>query len=141
VKRLAMMQFVFLKVKESMTYEVRSVSPDTTAGELRTLFERYDYNCFPVVENDRLVGVVTKFDFLKTLVFRPTSMTPPYEELMMRPVSDFMTSMPFYVNPDHPLTRVLELMMETRKNSFPVLDDKGHLVGIITYADVLKHAK
>ncbi len=135
------MQFVFLKVKDSMTHEVRSVSPDTTAGELRSLFERYDYNCFPVVENDRLVGVVTKFDFLKTLVFRPTSMTPRYEELMRRPVAGFMTSTPFYVNPEHPLTRVLELMIETRKNSFPVLDEKEHLVGIITYADVLRHVK
>jgi CBS domain-containing protein len=133
------MQIVFLKVRDTMTHEVRTVSPETPAGELRKLFERYDYNCFPVLENDRLVGVVTKFDFLKTLVFQPTSMTPPYEELMRRAVSDFMTRTPFYVHPEDPLTRVLALMIETRKNSFPVLDEKGHLVGMITYSDVVKH--
>jgi CBS domain-containing protein len=133
-----MEQFVFLKVKDVMTHEVKSVSPGTTAGRLRELFERYDYNCFPVVENDRLVGVVTKFDFLKTLLFRPSSMTPNYHVLMERPVSDFMSRTPFYVHPDHPLTRVLELMIETRKNSFPVLDDREYLVGIITYSDVLR---
>ncbi len=134
-----MEKFVFLKVKDVMTQEVRTVSPKTKAGELRGLFERYDFNCFPVLEDGRLVGVVTKFDFLKILIFRPTSMTPQYEELMQRPVFEFMTGTPFTVGPDHPLTRVLEIMIETRKNSFPVLDERSHLVGIITYADVLKY--
>jgi CBS domain-containing protein len=134
-----MHRFVFMKVKDVMTHEVRTVTSHTTAGELRKLFEQYDYNCFPVLEEDKLVGVVTKFDFLKTLVFQPTSMTPAYEELMKRAVSDFMTRTPFYVDPEQPLTRVLQLMIETRKNSFPVLDEKGHLVGIITYSDLLKH--
>jgi CBS domain-containing protein len=135
----SMEKFIFLKVKDVMTQEVRTVSPKTTAGELRVLFERYDFNCFPVLDDGRLVGVVTKFDFLKILVFRPTSMTPQYEELMKRPVSEFMTGTPFTIGSDHPLTRVLELMIETRKNSFPVLDERGHLVGIITYADVLRY--
>lgn len=134
-----MHKFVFMKVKDAMTHEVRTVTTRTTAGELRRLFEQYDYNCFPVLEEDKLVGVVTKFDFLKTLVFQPTSMTPAYDELMKKPVSDFMTRTPFFVDPEQPLTRVLQLMIETRKNSFPVLDEKGHLVGIITYSDLLKH--
>lgn len=134
-----MHRFVFMKVKDVMTHEVRTVTSHTTAGELRKLFEQYDYNCFPVLEEDKLVGVVTKFDFLKTLVFQPTSMTPAYEELMKRPVRDFMTRTPFHVGPEHPLTRVLQLMIETRKNSFPVLDERGHLAGIITYSDLLKH--
>ncbi len=133
-----MHKFVFMKVRDAMTHEVKTVSPDTSAGELRELFERYDYNCFPVMEDDKLIGVVTKFDFLKTLVFHPTTMVPAYEDLMKKRVSEFMTRTPFYVSPDQPLTRVLQLMIETRKNSFPVLDERGHLVGIITYSDLLR---
>ena len=134
-----MQKFLFLKANDAMTKDVITVSPHMKARELKDMFEKFDFDTFPVVEGDRVIGVVTKFDFLKNLIFRPTAMVPNYDDLMERSVYEFMTSPPFTVPPDHPLNRVLELMVESRKRSFPVVDDNGELQGIVTHWDVLRH--
>ena len=134
-----MKRFLFLKARDAMTPDVISVTPNMTARELWSLFKKHDFDSFPVLEGERIIGVVTKFDFLRNLIFRRTSMVPDYEDLMKRRVYEFMTSPPFTVQPGHPLSRVLELMVESRKRSFPVVDDNGNLLGIITYTDLLKH--
>ena len=134
-----MKRFLFLKARDAMTRDVISVTPNMTARELWSLFKKHDFDSFPVLEGERIIGVVTKFDFLRNLIFRRTSMVPDYEDLMKRRVYEFMTSPPFTVQPEHPLNRVLELMVESRKRSFPVVDDDLNLLGIITHTDLLKH--
>jgi len=43
-----------------------TVAPRTTMRELEELFENHDFNSFPVVEKEKMLGIVTKFDFLRT---------------------------------------------------------------------------
>jgi CBS domain-containing protein len=47
--------------------------------ELEHLFETHDFNGFPVVEGHHLLGIVTKFDFLKNFVFTPSTVFPHYD--------------------------------------------------------------
>ncbi len=128
--------FIELKVSDAVTHPVTTVSPDTTVAELEALFERYDYNSFPVVHADRLAGIVTKFDFLRNFIFTPASVLPHYDTLMQRPISTIMQRDVVTVTADLPLTRVLQMMVDMRSKSFPVLSD-GHLVGIISREDVI----
>ncbi|MFQ5668063.1 MAG: HPP family protein [Candidatus Binatia bacterium] len=120
-----------------MTRPVTTVSPDATASELEQLFERYDYNSFPVVRDDHIEGIVTKFDFLRNFVFTPESVVPHYEALMQRRVADIMQRDVTTVAPDLPLTRVLQNMVDMRTKSFPVLSG-GRLLGIISREDVIR---
>ncbi|MFI5366902.1 MAG: HPP family protein [Candidatus Binatia bacterium] len=128
--------FIDLKVSDAMTHPVTTVSPDATVGELEALFERYDYNSLPVVQEERLVGIVTKFDFLRNFIFTPASVLPHYDTLMQRPISTIMQRDVVTVAADLPLTRVLQMMVDLRSKSFPVLSD-GRLVGIISREDVI----
>ena len=85
-----------------------------------------------------LVGVVTKFDFLKNFAFTSDRMLPPYEELMARSVGDVMTTDIIHVTPTTRLTRVLETMVAHRARSLPVVVDDGKLAGIISREDVMR---
>ena len=128
--------FIDLKVSDAMTHPVTTVSPAATVAELEALFERYDYNSLPVVQEERLVGIVTKFDFLRNFIFTPASVLPHYDTLMQRPISTIMQRDVVTVTADVPLTRVLQMMIDMRSKSFPVMSS-GRLVGIISREDVI----
>jgi len=129
--------FLERTVSDAMTHPVTTVDPELTVGELEALFERYDYNSFPVVRDERLVGIVTKFDFLRNFIFTPQSMVPHYAELMQRRVGDIMRRKPTSVASDAPLPRVLQLMVDMTIKSFPVVAGE-RVVGIISREDVIR---
>lgn len=52
------------------------------------------------------------------------------------PVQEAMTAKPVVVRRDWPLARVIRVMQSSRHNGFPVVDENGHLVGVITLADI-----
>jgi CBS domain-containing protein len=99
---------------------------------------RDDYNTYPVEEDGQVLGIVTKFDMLKCFAFTPNQMVPRYADLMNRAIGDVMTAEFIYVRPDTRLTRVLQLMVEHRIRSIPVLDGGHRLAGIIAREDILK---
>jgi CBS domain-containing protein len=127
-----------MQTKDVMTKLVLTVSRHVTLRELEHLFETHDFNGFPVVEGHRLLGIVTKFDFLKNFVFTPSSVFPHYDDLMKRTVEEIMTRNVCTVHPTTPLTRVLQMMVETRDKSLLVVDDKNRLVGIISRGDIVR---
>jgi CBS domain-containing protein len=55
------------KVTEIMSDEVVSVSPDATVRETATLMADRDVNRLPVIENERLVGIVTRGDIVRAI--------------------------------------------------------------------------
>jgi CBS domain-containing protein len=60
-----MYRFLECTVGQYMTHPVKTVTRHTTLRELEALFETHDFNAFPVMEGKEMVGLVTKFDFLK----------------------------------------------------------------------------
>jgi CBS domain-containing protein len=129
--------FLGLTVNDAMTKPVTTLSPAATVAELEGLFERYDYNSFPVVEDGRLVGIVTKFDFLRNFIFTADSIVPHYDDLMQRRVGEIMRRQVATVVPDMALTRVLQIMVDMSTKSFPVLSD-GKVIGIISREDIIR---
>ena len=124
-----------------MSRSVRTVTRDLELRELQALFAKHDFNAFPVVEGNRVVGLVTKFDLLKTFVFTTKQMVPEYEELMARTVGEVMTEAVVHVEPKAPLTRVLQLMVDLRARSFPVMDEDGALAGMLSREDIMRALK
>ncbi len=135
---MPMHRFLEWHVSQYMTGNVRAVSPQMTLHELGALFDRHDYNSFPVVEDDACIGIVTKFDFLKAFVFTTSQVLPHYQDLMQRTVAQIMTRDVAHVAPDEPLTRALELMIALRARSFPVLEPGRKLVGMISRTDLTR---
>ena len=124
-----------------MTRNVKTVARELNMLELSEMFERDDFNSYPVEEDGQVVGIVTKFDILKCFAFTPSQMVPHYQDLMNRKVGDVMTPEFIYVSPDTRLTRVLQIMVEHRIRSIIVLDGSQKLVGIIAREDVIAALK
>jgi CBS-domain-containing membrane protein len=122
----------------SMTRDVKTVSRGVTVRELGDLFEKDDFNTYPVVENAHVVGLVSKFDYLACFIFTPAHMIPRYAELMQQTVADIMTPDFIYVRAETKLTRVLQLMVDHRIRSMPVTEREGQLVGMISREDVMR---
>ena len=136
-----MKNFVNLFVKDAMLKDVVTVSPEMKVREVEALFEKYDYYSFPVVEGGKVMGIVTKLDFLRHFIFTPSSIVPQYDRLLDDNIRRIMNPKVFTVSMDTPLTRVLELMVETRIRSFPVVDAENRLLGVISREDIMKMLK
>ena len=124
-----------------MTRTVTTVTRRTTMRELQALFERHDFNSFPVVEEGKMLGIVTKFDFLRAFAFTTGQMVPHYDELMRRAVGEMMSDAVVHVEPTAPLTRVLQLMVSLKSRSLPVVGADRQLLGIISREDVIRALK
>jgi CBS domain-containing protein len=135
---MAMRRFFECKVGQYMTPNPKTVSADITLHDLYTLFSKFDFNAFPVVDGGHLVGFVTMFDFLKAFGFTTSQMVPNYDALMSLKVAQVMSKSVIHLEDTAPLTRALQQMVETKARSFPVLDADGKLSGILSRKDILR---
>ncbi|HKL75515.1 MAG TPA: CBS domain-containing protein [Halanaerobiales bacterium] len=60
-------KFIAVEVKDLMTEKVITISPEATVEDAATLMSDKDVNRLPVVEGDKLVGIVTRGDIVKDL--------------------------------------------------------------------------
>jgi CBS domain-containing protein len=133
-----MYRFVEYTTGQYMTQEVITVARSTTLRELEQLFERHDFNAFPVVEAGTILGLVTKLDFLRAFIFTTGQIVPHYDELMQRVVSDVMTEAVVHLDATTPLTRALQMMVDLKARSFPVVSPDRQLAGMISREDVMR---
>lgn len=133
-----MHRFLEASAGQFMTRTVKTVMRDTTMRQLQKMFDEDGFNYYPVREGEDIVGVVSNFDFLKCFAFNPGRMVPAYDDLLCRTVADVMTPEFIYVDPATKLTRVLQLMVDHRMKSVPVLDAQHRLAGIIAREDIMR---
>lgn len=133
-----MYKFLEQVTADAMTRNAKTVSRRLTLRELGDLFEKEDFNSFPVEENSQVVGLVSKFDYLANFVFTPAHMVPRYDDLMKRTVADIMTPEFIYVRKETKLTRVLQLMIDHRLRSLPVIEGDQRLACMISREDVMR---
>jgi CBS domain-containing protein len=137
----AMYGFLGCAVRQFMTRAVMTVTRQTTMRELEGLFERHDFNAFPVVEQGKVLGIISKFDFLRAFAFTTGHVVPHYNQLMSQCAGDVMSEAVVHVDPTSPLTRVLQLMVSLKIRSFPVMSASGQLEGIISREDIMRALK
>jgi len=136
-----MYRFLEGTADQYMTRAVTTETRQATMRELEALFEKHDFNSFPVIEKGKVLGIVTKFDFLRAFAFTTGQMVPHYEELMQRPVGEMMTEAVVHVEPIAPLTRVLQLMVSLKSRSIPVIGPDRQLARITSCEDVIRALK
>jgi CBS domain-containing protein len=126
-----------LKVKDIMTKEVVTVAPDTDLKKLKEMFERYDFNSFPVVDKDRLLGVVSKLDLLRAFSVGLSANISRFLTLYSRTVEDVMHTATVFVSPEDDVSRAADYMVEFKLRSIPVVDNR-RLVGMISRNDIIQ---
>jgi len=126
------------KVNEIMTTEVISIDKDQSIGDLMQMFEKYDFNSFPVVENGMLIGIVTKLDLLKAFSLGLEFHRIAYLEMVhAEKVRDIMRKSIVSLGIDETVKSAIEYMIEFSLRSLPVVD-KGKLVGMVSRKDVVR---
>jgi CBS domain-containing protein len=122
------------KVKDVMTERPRAVTPQTPVSEIAELMETEDVGSVPVVDGDRLVGIVTDRDIVVRAIAKgkdPRGM--PAAEVSSR---ELVT-----VNPDDDLSDALELMARYQVRRLAVTAEDERLVGVVSQADVAMQGK
>ncbi len=125
-----------IKVSEAMVpaEKIVTVSPNETLVEIMKKIESTGHLGYPVVENGKLIGIITFEDVEKV----------PFEERAKVKVKDVMPKRLIVTYPDETLEDVLRKLIENNIGRLPVVDrnDKTKLLGIITRSDVMKaHAR
>ncbi|WP_297066383.1 IMP dehydrogenase [Thermococcus sp.] len=117
------------KVKQAERFiveDVISISPEETVDYALFLMEKNGIDGLPVVEDGRVIGVISK----KDIAVKQGKL-----------VREVMTGEPITVSESVTAEEALNLMFEHRIDRLPVVDDDGKLVGIITMSDLAKRKK
>jgi acetoin utilization protein AcuB len=132
-----------MMVRDLMTRDPEVVAPhDSLQRALETML-RFDIRTLPVVENDRLVGIITDRDVKMFLgpAAREVDDRLMSEEALDTAIEEVMTADVETVSPDTGLSVVCRLLVEFRIGALPVVDpEEGTLVGIISVTDCLSRA-
>jgi acetoin utilization protein AcuB len=124
-----------LLVKDSMTREVVSLPPQSTAGEALALCRERRIRHLPVLEDDRLVGIVSDRDLRSAT---PALGDPARAEALGRIlVHEVMAREVATAHPDDPIEEAANAMRERKIGCLPVIEDDA-LVGIVTSSDVME---
>jgi len=124
-----------------MTRKPETVKPTDSMEAVRGIFEKRGFHHIPVVEGDRLVGLVSYTDYLQLVrtVFDNNQETRVNEQVLNATlVKDVMTQNLLCLSPTDSTETALRVFKANQFHSLPVVDDKGHLVGIVTTYDLMR---
>ena len=128
-----------MAVKDFMTRKVVYVSPDTTVAHTADMMREQGLRRLPVIENDRLVGVVTERTMAEASPSKATSLSI-YEMnylLNKTKIRDIMIRDVITVSPYASLEDAVYAMMKNQVGILPVVE-AGQVFGVITEKDVFK---
>jgi acetoin utilization protein AcuB len=124
-----------LLVRDSMTREVVTISPQTTAAEALALCREKGIRHLPVMEEGRLAGMVSDRDLRSAT---PALGDPARAEALQNiRVRGVMVRDVSTAHPEDPIEQAANTMREKKIGCLPVLE-AGELVGILTSSDVME---
>ena len=105
------------------------LAPDNTLSDADELMNKYHISGVPITENGKLVGIITNRDMR-------------FETDLSRPISDIMNSKGLITAPEHTtMEEAKRILQAHRIEKLPLVDDNGHLKGLITIRDIEKMRK
>jgi acetoin utilization protein AcuB len=116
-----------MKVKSWMVTEVITASPEDTVEEAIQLMRRFSIRHIPIIENGKLVGLVTESNLRAYLS----------SEKLQLPLKEVMILNPITVDPETSIDEAARIIYKYKIGGLPVITE-GKLVGIITITDILE---
>jgi CBS domain-containing protein len=117
-----------MKVESLMSTALVTVRDNETIGAADAEMKLGVMRHLPVVDaNHNLIGILSSHDVLAALAAGKKSVR----------VGEYMSRDPITVTPETPARKAIDLMLEHRFGSLPVVGSDGHLMGIVTETDFL----
>ena len=113
------------KFESGMIVDPITVDPDQKIHDALMIMERYRISGLPVVQDDRLVGILTNRDLR-------------FEKRLDKPVREVMTTKLITARPGITLEAAKEILQAHRIEKLPLVDDRNRLCGLITVKDMDK---
>ncbi len=129
-----------MRVVDIMTPNPVTVTPNNAIATAIALMRAGGFRRLPVIENGRLVGIVTARD-IRLASNAPSAVQEHWYDnyfLQHIPVSACMTRNPITISPDSPIAEAARLMRDHKIGGLPVIEG-GRLIGIITETDLLNY--
>jgi len=129
-----------MQVRHLMQHDVLRMTADETLDVAQDVMRLGGVRHIPVVDGDRLVGLVSQRDLLHAAASSMLELASERERAWLGTVAvrDVMTTRLHTVGPDQPVADVVALMLEHKVGCLPVVDG-GRLVGIVSETDCLRH--
>jgi CBS domain-containing protein len=115
------------KVRDIMSTDIVSVSPKDNIFQVATLMRDHDVGLLPVVENDRLIGVISDRDIVIRCIAEKRPNSCSIKEVM----SDHLV----VGNPEMSIDEVAELMADEQVRRLPIVEN-NRLVGMVSIKDL-----
>ena len=128
-----------MRVRDLMTAKPITVDPETPMLEARERMLRERIRHLVVIDEARVVGIITDRDVRLNLPSPATSLSV-WEINYLLPgvtVGGVMTTSVIVVDPDRPIAEAARIMMDHKIGALPVVEE-GRLVGIITESDFVR---
>jgi CBS domain-containing protein len=114
-------------------HDVRSVGPDTAISVALHRMASTSVGCLVVLRDDgRIAGVLSERDVVRGLSHHGNRF------LHLR-AHEVATPAPATCRLDDDITSVMLRMTQSRQRHLPVLDGEGHLTGVVSIGDIVKH--
>lgn len=117
-----------MRVERRMARELITIPKDSSIKEAMMTMKKHGIRHLPVIENNRLVGMVTESDI------RAVHLASMIEEIS---IADIMLTNPLTISPETPLEDAARLLIENRISGFPVIEN-DRLLGMITTTDICR---
>jgi tRNA nucleotidyltransferase (CCA-adding enzyme) len=114
------------RAKDLMSFPVKWVAPEVSLEGAELVLNRYSINALPVVENSRLLGLISRQIVEKGI----------FHGLKNHPVKDYMSTPVATVGPEDTLAEIRDKLVVNKQRLLPVLQD-DEVVGIISRTDLL----
>jgi predicted transcriptional regulator len=112
------------KVKDYMTYDVVSVDINGTVKDVIDKIHKTNHDGFPVIDSSGVVGYISARDLL---FVQPTT-----------PVKEVMSKNLIVADPEMDINDAARVIFRSGIQKLPVVDEKNHLLGIISNSDVIR---
>jgi CBS domain-containing protein len=137
-----------MKVRHVMTETVFTVTPKTPLKAVATRMLEYGISGMPVVDGERVLGVISETDILFKERAAPDrkglvdwlvhyAEDPPLAKLEARTAGEAMTTPAVTIAPERTVADAAALLLDLRIDRLPVVEG-GELVGIVTRADLIR---
>jgi CBS domain-containing membrane protein len=128
-----------LKVADVMTREVVTLDEEDSLADARRLMQQGRIRHLPVLQGERLVGLLSHRDLLAASfsVFADETAQDERRMFSQIPVRELMHEA-VAVSPDLPIREAAEILLARKFGCLPVIDAAGALLGIVTEADFVR---
>lgn len=124
--------------RDAMTEHPATLTARQTLGDALQRLGALEVRHLPVVdEGGRLLGMLSERDLLGALG-PPGTPVELIDRTFARTIDTLMTADVLAAEPDSPLVDLVDAMIHKKVGAMPIIDAERHVVGIVSYVDVLR---